>query len=574
MQSIQQSKKGLSSRRKVKPRKQFDFRPSCEKLEIRTVMSADAVLDWNDIALDAVANDHTPAFVDSPEQGGPTRTSRALAIVHAAIFDAVNAIDRSFTPYLLRSTAPHTASIDAAVAQAGHDTLSVLYPNPKQKAIFDAALKATLKDVPNGVGEQQGIRIGALAARTILEARSHDESDRVGFYLEIPIPGRHRADPLHPNQGFLGVSWGDVTPFTLREGSQFRADAPPKLTSAAYTAAFNEVKRLGGDGITTPTERTTDQTQIGVFWGYDGTPGLGTPPRLYNQITRTVAIQQETSAVQNARLFALVNLAMADAGVAAWDTKYVYDFWRPILGIREADPGTGPLHLGDFNPNTHGDVNWMPLGAPASNMTAGSNFTPPFPAYASGHATFGAATFRTLARFFGRDNFAFSFQSDEFNGVTTNAHGMIRPAKTRSFASFNQASQENADSRIYLGIHWRFDATEGIKQGNSVADWAFAHFLRPLASIAYSTAAPSHEGRESTMPEANSREPQTGIALPVSIEFAQPAANQNSDILVLRILSLSSTASKENSSQFDVWLSSDWKSELRLELDNALRRLF
>ncbi len=571
MRSIQPSTPFAKPPRIVGIRKRLVFRPSCEQLEIRTVMSADAVLDWNDIALDAVANDHSPSIVGSPEQGGPTRTSRAMAIVHAAIFDAVNAIDRSFTPYLLKSIAPHTASIDAAVAQAGHDSLSVLYP--KQKSNFDAALVATLNEIPNGVDEQQGIRIGAVAAQTILEARSHDESDQVGFYKEVPIPGRHRVDPLHPDQGFLGASWGDVTPFTLRDGSQFRAEAPPRLTSAVYTAAFNEVKRLGGDGITTPTERTPEQTQIGVFWGYDGMPGLGTPPRLYNEITRTVAIQQGTSEVQNARLFALVNFAMADAGVAAWDTKYVYDYWRPILGIREADPGTGPLHLGDFNPNTHGDINWMPLGAPASNMTSGSNFTPPFPAYVSGHATFGAAAFRTLARFFGSDSIAFSFQSDEFNGVTTDAHGVIRPATTRTFTSFSQASQENADSRIYLGIHWRFDATEGIKQGNSVADWAFTHFLRPLASIANSTAAPGHGGRESVVPEANSKERHIWIPVPVSIESAQPATKQNSNAFVLRNLSLASTASKENSSQIDVSLSSDWKSELGLELDNALRRV-
>src|SRR5439155_98820 len=140
----------------------------------------------------------------------------------------------------------------------------------------------------------------------------------------------HNEDPLHPGQGFLGPGWGNVTPFALTSGSQFRAPAPPALTSKAYADAFNEVKALGGDGIITPTVRTPEQTIVGIFWGYDASPNLGTPPRAYNQIARIIAQQQGNTEVQNARLFALVNLAMADAAIAAWDTKYEYSFWRPI----------------------------------------------------------------------------------------------------------------------------------------------------------------------------------------------------------------------------------------------------
>jgi PAP2 superfamily len=482
-----------------------------ERLELRHLMSADAVLDWNEVALQAVANDHTPSIVSSPDQGGPTRTSRALGIVHAAIFDAANAIDRSFTPYQLRSVGPTTASIDAAVAQAAYDTLSALYP--KQAALFDAALASTLDDVPDGMSEAQGIAIGGQAAKANLDARRNDRSNLDGDYFAIPIPGRHRVDPLHPDQPYLTPDWGKVKPFTLKVGSQFRSDPPPRLSSLQYAAAFNEVKRLGGDGIVTPTDRSPEQTAIGIYWGYDGTPGLGTPPRMYNQIVRTVAEQQGTTEVQNARLFALVNLAMADAGIASWETKYAFDFWRPILGIREASIGTGPWGLGDFNPRTTADVTWTPLGAPASNSAAGGNFTPPFPAYTSGHATFGAATFRTLERFFGRDDIAFSFQSDEYNGVTTDANGIPRLAKTRSFNSFSDASLENAESRIYLGIHWRFDATAGMKQGNSIADWAYSRYLRPthhamafpIASSASSNAPQnaSNSGYRNQLSDAN-----------------------------------------------------------------------
>jgi hypothetical protein len=201
----------------------------------------------------------------------------------------------------------------------------------------------------------------------------------------------------------------------------------------------------------------------------------------YNEITQVIARQEGNSEVQNARLFALVNVAMADAGITAWDTKYVYNFWRPVAAVRESDPGTGPTGLGDGNPNTHGDVNWTPLGAPCDNgCTMGSNFTPPFPAYTSGHATFGAATFRVLADFYGRDDIAFSWTSDEFNGKTRDQFGNVRPIVTRSYTSFSQAAFENAQSRIYLGIHWTFDRDQGLLQGKEVGDYIFQHILLPL----------------------------------------------------------------------------------------------
>lgn len=181
--------------------------------------------------------------------------------------------------------------------------------------------------------------------------------------------------------------------------------------------------------------------------------------------------EQHNSVYENARLFALVNIAMADGGIQSWDVKYLYDFWRPIIAIRAANA--------DGNPLTVREADWMPLGAPRSNDPGGTNFTPPFPAYTSGHATFGAATFRTLADFYGRDDITFSFTSDEFNGVTKDQNGSARPVVTRTYRSFSQAAEENGQSRIYLGIHWSFDKVHGIAAGNAIADYAFATLMQP-----------------------------------------------------------------------------------------------
>jgi len=251
------------------------------------------------------------------------------------------------------------------------------------------------------------------------------------------------------------------------------------MTSPEYTSAYNEAKRLGGDGIVTPTERTPEQTEIGTFWAYDGTPSLCAPPRLYNQIAVQIAEQKHTDDVAElARLLALVNTAMADAGVAVWDSKYYYQYWRPVTGIRESDAGTGPTFLGDGNPATIGDPTFSPLGAPASNLV-GPNFTPPFPSYPSGHAGFGGALFETLRNFYRTDHIKFTFISDEFNGVTQDNQGQVRPLVARSFSTLSQAEEENGQSRIYLGIHWRFDKTAGIAQGRQVADYVFAHAFLP-----------------------------------------------------------------------------------------------
>jgi hypothetical protein len=459
---------------------------SIDQLESRILMSADFVLDWNAVALQAVANDHTPSIVPAADQGGPTRTARALAIVQGAVYDTVNSIDGSCVPYLVSLHAPKGTSMNAAIAQAAHDALVGMYPH--QQAMFDAALRDSLDHVPDGPSESQGVALGAHVARDILRARRDDGAGAMMTFSSSNVPGAYQTYPGEP--AALTPNWGDVLPFTMGSVADFIAPPPPALDSREYALAYKEVKHLGGDGVNTPTDRTPEQTNIGIFWAYDGTPGLGTPPRMYNQIARTIANQQHNTPVQNARMFALINFAMADAGIASWETKFVYDFWRPIRGIRQTDPAGNSLD--DGNPNTTVDPNWTPLGAPFTNAAAGQhNFTPPFPAYTSGHATFGAALFETLARFYGTDHIAFTIGSDEFNGVNRGADGLVRPVMTRSFTSFSQAAEENGQSRIYLGIHWAFDKTAGIAEGDAIADFAFAHFLQPLpASHDTAAAAP------------------------------------------------------------------------------------
>jgi hypothetical protein len=443
--------------------------------------SADRVRHWNEVAINASGLDHTPGF---GEQLGPVRAARATAIVHIAVFDAINAVTGNhYKSYCGLSPANAGTNMNCAVSQAAHDTLNALFP--LQSASCDQLLAADLKQVPNGRPKSDGIALGRRAAAAILAMRANDGSNyvepRVGFeFITSNDPGKWRQDPISHHPLALGAFWGQVTPFVLQSSSQFRAPVPPAIDSAEYAVAYDEVKSIGGDGIVTPTTRTAEQTEIGTFWAYDGTPSLCAPPRLYNQITMHIADQMGTSSdpVKLARLLALVNTAMADAGSAIWESKYYYQYWRPVTGIRESDPGTGPTLAGDGNDATEGDINFTPLGAPASNLN-GPNFTPPFPAYPSGHAGFGGALFETLRKFYGTDNIAFTFMSDEFNGITRDNRGNVRPVISRSFSSLSQAEEENGQSRIYLGIHWSWDKTEGIAQGRRVADYVFANAFTP-----------------------------------------------------------------------------------------------
>ncbi len=410
----------------------------------------DIIDDWNNITIQVIRNDTS--------QPGPTFGSRNMAMVHAAMFDAINSISETHTPYRLDLPAPPGASREAAGIQAAYRVLVGLYP--AQAAFLVAERNAKLAAIPNGTAKSDGIDIGETVALDMLAWRSTDGANTFVPYTPGVLPGMWRPDPVNPGQQALGPGWGLVTPFAVDDVVALRGPAPPALNSPAYTAAFNEVKMVGSVDAEMLGNRTPEQTEIGIFWGYDR-GGLGPPPVLYNQITQQVVDQlaQPLSLEEHARLFALVNLAQADAGIACWDTKYLFNFWRPVTAIRAAAT--------DGNMLTMADPNWVPLGAPDSTPFSPPGFTPPFPAYGSGHATIGAAFFQVLADYYGGDNFSFTLESDELPGVT------------RDFTSFSQAAEENGQSRIYLGIHWSFDKTAGIAMGNQIGDYVFQNYLQP-----------------------------------------------------------------------------------------------
>jgi hypothetical protein len=424
----------------------------------------DPVLAWNQVMLDANAIDSTLADPDNP---GPTSTSRAFAIVSVAMYDAFNSISGRCEPYLSEVPGYSQADPRAAVGTAAYVTLNDLYPQQADR--FDALYAECLAQIKPGDARDLGVELGQIVAADILAVRTGDGSEADMIYIPGVGPGFHQVDPINSDQGFHAPLWGYVDTFVIGDIEGFLSPPPPSLDSFEYALAYQEVMTLGGDNA--DTLRTAQQTETGIFWAYDGTPGLGKPPRLYNQIVRVIARDRRNSTADNARLFALVNLAMADAGIQAWYTKYTYEYWRPIVAIRAGEY--------DGNDLTIGDAEWKPLGAPFSNGPAGApNFTPPFPAYTSGHATFGAAALWTVARFYGTDRIHFKFMSDEFNGITRDQNGNVRPVVIRHYNLLSDAILENALSRIYLGIHWRFDAEQGIASGMEIADYVYENVLQ------------------------------------------------------------------------------------------------
>jgi hypothetical protein len=398
-----------------------------EPLEDRSLPSANVVLEWNQLALHAVGQARlSPVFV-----------SRDLAITQAAVYDAVVAIDRSFEPYHAHVHASRGASLEAAAAQAAHDTLAALFPT--QASTFDSALAADLVGIPPG-RVRQGTEVGHAVAQQILTWRSTDGSTAVVNYTPGTDPGDWQPTP----PAFLPAlapQWPYVTPFALSAGSQFRPGAPPALDSAAYAAAFDEVKSLGRVDSTT---RTEEQKQIARFWN----DGLGTAFAMgyWNRIAQQVATDQGLGLVQDARLFALLNIAEADAQIACWDAKYTYNLWRPVTAIRAADT--------DNNPATDPDATWTPLLV-----------TPNFPSYTSAHSALSGAAAGVLTALFGSD-YHFTVGSESVPGVT------------RSFDSFAAAAAEAGQSRIYGGIHYQFDNQNGQALGRDVSRFVVGNFLR------------------------------------------------------------------------------------------------
>jgi hypothetical protein len=423
----------------------------------------DPTLFWNEVALEANRVSHSNGM---GEQIGPVLSARALAIVHLAMYDAFAAIKPAAGPaYMPGLPAPTPgATTQAAVAGAAHATLSALFPS--QRMFFDTKLSEA-GDLLN-----PGHSFGVTVASRILADRAGDPGNGDAGYIPSFARGRHRRDPDNPTLPFLAPFFGARSKgFAITDRHEL---LKPPLDNVEYVRALREVR---GRGIapelqgTLPSGipgRTSDQTLIGIFWAYDGAIGLGTPPRLYNQIVRLVAIARGNSDARNARLFALLNTAMADAGILAWDQKYIHDFWRPVVGIREHDRSFGLAGEADSDVSDDADVGWLPLGAPSTNAVGVKNFTPPFPAYPSGHATFGAAAFHITRLFYdvplgnrGSDTLldGLAFVSDEFNGVNVDNRGTVRPRHLRRFPQgLWQMIEENGRSRVFLGVHWVFDA--------------------------------------------------------------------------------------------------------------------
>ncbi|HMU63956.1 MAG: hypothetical protein U1E82_11865 [Nitrosomonas sp.] len=452
----------------------------------------DAILYWNDVSLEANRISHTNG---KNEQTGPTLSSRALAIVHLAMYDALAGVanNPSFPHYLTGLPVPNpAASADAAVAGAAYTTLLNLFPS--QQDFFDTSLSAA--SLPNPSFDE-GFNYGRTVALAILDDRKNDPNAKADGYVPSMARGKHRPDPDNPGLGYHAPYYGEKSKcfaVTVRHG----LNSPPQPGDASYTNALREVRSKGiapelmatvpAVSLSVPpvTRRTVDQTLIGLYWGYDGASGLGTPPRLYNQIIREIALNKpnpNTSALntplENARLFAMVNVAMADAGILAWEQKYIHNFWRPVLGIREHDPSMGPSGIGNNNIDNDCHSLWLPLGAPSTNSSK-KNFTPPFPAYPSGHATFGAAAFHTTRLFYGvtpgdrnSDNLfqGLTFVSEEMNGVNRDNKGTVRPRHVRNFpGGLWQMIEENGRSRVYLGVHWVFDAFKVDSANNPIFD--------------------------------------------------------------------------------------------------------
>ncbi|GAB2721151.1 vanadium-dependent haloperoxidase [Nocardia thraciensis] len=428
----------------------------------------DQILYWNSVALESDRMAHTVIRNREPGVRGPVGSSRALAITHLAMHDAYfGLVPAPHGTYLTTlPVAPPGASPDAAIAVAAHTTLTALYP--AQTARLDTALQqAGLHGPDTGAGSAFGLAV----AHAMLSARSADPDLGDSDYQPEPGALKHRADPANPDQGYYAPRYG-ARSHCFAVTTRHTLDAPPKRTDPAYEEALREVR---GKGIATERigtlpqgifPRVPEETLIGLFWGYDAAKGIGTPPRLYNQIVRAVAAARPQRVAGHARLFALVNAAMADAGILAWDDKYRHNLWRPVLGIREHDPSIGPKSVVAQGLDPQCDPFWLPLGAARSDEPGAAPFTPAFPSYPSGHATLGAAALQLTRRFFGvatdgPDDLAEGsvFVSDELNGTTLDRHGVRRPRHARTFpGGLWQMIEENGRSRVFLGVHWIFDA--------------------------------------------------------------------------------------------------------------------
>jgi len=387
------------------------------------------VLEWNANAADAIVG----VAGLRPERG-----LIRLAMVHVAIYDAVNAIDGyPFKAYAIHPTVISPASTDAAIATAAHDMLVALFPG--QQAVLDAKYAASLNTITNEPAKMNGIAVGQQTAAGILALRAGDGRDATVTYSPGSGPGVWVPTP----PGFLAAAAPEaarVQPFALNSPSQFRAEPPPLLTSDTWARDYNEVKNLGPAIGST---RTPEQTDIGRFWSDQ-------PILQWNRAWRKIAMTHGLSLEESARFFAMLATASSDAIIACWDSKYTYNFWRPVTAIRAGDT--------DGNAETEPDVNWI-----------AQVVTPNHPEYPAAHGCFSGASTQTLKFFFGTDNFSFTIDS--------NVAGLTKPV--RSYSSFSQALDEVRDARVYGGMHYRNSAHKGAILGQQVSRFLTAHFFRP-----------------------------------------------------------------------------------------------
>jgi hypothetical protein len=417
---------------------------------------ADAVTDWNTNAGKAAI-----AACLAPVPLGVLQESRMYAMMHIAVHDALNAINRRSKPYVLDLQGPSTPSIEATVAAAARDVLVPLLGEIPREAFpqecidagvasVEADYAAALSAIPDGAPKTQGIAVGHAAAAIILAPRIADGSDTPLLDFDYPQgtnPGEYRFTPGTPFAG--GVEWGNVTPFVLKDSTQFRPGPPYEVTSKKYTADFNEVKMLG---VRIGSTRTAEQTQIAHFW-------VESSPLQWNRIARAISAAERLDVWENARLFGLLNLALADGYIGVSEAKYHYNYWRPVTAIQLAEM--------DGNPDTIADPGWVPLEP-----------TPAVPEYDSGHSVEGGAAAQVLKRFFKTDQVSFTTCSLTLPLIEEQCGGANEVL--RSYSSFSQAADENGVSRIYVGFHFRKAVDEGIKHGRKIGDRAVDHFLQPV----------------------------------------------------------------------------------------------
>jgi hypothetical protein len=387
---------------------------------------ADVIMDWNAKA-DAIA---------AEKQVLPAPQSRAMSMLHIAMFEAVNAIERRYTPYKLTLSADRSTSKEAAAAAAGYDVLLAIYPD--QKAVLDAALTASLSGIPETEGKSNGIALGKKAAEGVIAFRASDGSSAQESYRPYTKPGVY-VPTIVP----LFSTIGTTTPWVMTSGSQFRPGPPPALDSETWTRDVNEIREIGARNSTV---RTAEQTTIGRFWFLVG-------PRSYNPIVRQAAMAKKMDVVDCARLFALTSIAGNDAIVAVFDAKYQYNFWRPVTAIRNADI--------TLNPATPREESWLPLGD-----------TPMHPEYPCAHCITSAAISAVLRNIAGDEIGEFSLTSPTAPGVT------------RKWSRLQDYSDEVANARIYAGFHYRFSTEVGKDMGRKIGELTVATQLRGLEALA------------------------------------------------------------------------------------------